>query len=63
MPARRASSDPTTTVRIPCELCDALANIAKKHHWPTKAEATWALEQYVEAYQHLVDAEQQQVTS
>lgn len=46
----------TTTVRIPREVYDALATIAKKHHRSINGEASFALEKYVEENLHIVDA-------
>lgn len=46
----------TTTVRIPREVYDALATIAKKHHRSINGEASFALEKYVEENRHIVDA-------
>jgi hypothetical protein len=50
----------TTTVRIPRDVYDALATIAKKHHRSINGEASFALEKYVEEHRHVVDAAAQE---
>ena len=46
----------TTTVRIPRDVYDALAVIAKKHHRSINGEASAVLEKHVEEHRHIVDA-------